>query len=148
MASAATALPLLTGPQDPSQIDALLNALIIAVNPVITGVTPAAQPVTAGTTSANLPNYGLVTLASTVASAAYVLGRPVPGVPVELVSITTKSQTVTILGGGTFNKSNTKLTFKTTNGAAGAEVWQAASLIGLTTSVYAITGLSGTVKST
>lgn len=148
MASAATALPLLTGPQDPSQIDALLNSIILAVNPVITGATPAAQPITSGTTSANLPNYGLVTLASTVASAAYVLGRPVPGVPVELVSITTKSQVVTILGGGTFNKSNTKLTFKTTNGASGVEVWQAVSLVGLTTSVYAIVGANGTVRST
>lgn len=139
-------IALLSGAQDPSQLNNVVNSLIGQINGYVTGATPTISPVVTGTTSANLPNFGVVILGSTVAGATYVLSRPVVGQSVQLVSQSTKSQTVTILAAGTFNKSHTKLTFKTTTGTTALQ--QAISLVGETTSIYAITGAAGSVKST
>lgn len=138
-------IALLSGPQDPSQLDAVINSILAQINPVLNGSVPTQSAVVNGTTLANLPNFGVVTIST---GTNYVLGRPVPGQEVDLITQSTKQMFVTILGGGTFNKGNTKMTFKTTSGAGGAEVWQAASLVGLTTSIYGIKSISGTVKTT
>lgn len=145
------AIALLSGPNDPSQLQNALNALITTLNGMIGGTPGGPGVVTAlqsGTTGSNLPTSGLVTLASTVAGAAYVLPNPTPGIlgqTVQLVTISTKSQTVA----GRFNSGNTKLTFKTTRGTGGSETFQSAILTALSTALgWAITSLSGTVKST
>lgn len=144
-------IPLFSGPQDPSQLQNLLNQVLTTIGGYVAPLPGQSGPITpiqAGTTSANLPASGLVTLSSTVASAQYTISRPILGQTVKLVTITTKAQTVAAPTGVTFNKGNTKLTFKTTNGAAGVEVWQAAELTALSTSVWALTGSIGTIKST
>jgi hypothetical protein len=140
------AIALVSGPQDPSQLDNLINSLIGSLNGYLTGSTPLTVPVVNGTTGANLPNSGVVTIST--ATGNMVLSRPIPGQEVDIITQSTKSMTVTILGGGTFNKTHTKLTFKTTNAAGGANVQQAVSLVGLTTSIYGIKAVIGTVKST
>lgn len=142
---AAPTLPLFSGPQDPSQLEALLNQIILAVNPVLNGSTPVPNSVVTGTTAATLQGFGTVILGSTVASAAYVLAAPVRGQQVELVTETTKAATVTLVS-GTFNKNHTKLTLKTTTGITALQ--QAVTLTGLSTLVWAITSAAGSVKST
>lgn len=137
------ALPLFSGAQDPSQLENLINQVITYLNNGFSGATPQTVPVVAGTTSANLPANGTVTLSSTVASAIYTLTAPVRGQTVALVTVSTKSQTVR----GLFNNGNTALTFKTTRGAGGREVWQAVTLRGLSTAAWGIIGMSGTVLS-
>lgn len=140
-------IPLFSGPQDPSQLDALLNQVITWANGAITGSSPTGSAVTAGTTAVSLPTFGVVTLSSTVASAAYTLPGPTNaqiGQTVSLVTVSTKTQTVA----GKFNNANTKLTFKTTRGAAGVEAWQAATLTALSTTLgWGMTGSVGTVRS-
>lgn len=139
-------IALLTGAQDPSQLNNTVNALIVQINGFVNGTTPTPIPVVNGTTAANLPSYGVVTISTGTGN--YTLSRPIPGVEVDIITQSTKAMTLIIAGGGTFNKGNTKMTFKTTNGAAGVEVWQAAALVGLTTSIYGIVAVSGTVKTT
>lgn len=137
-------IALFSGPQDPSQLENLLNQIILATNPYVTGTSPIPSFVTTATTAANLPAFGTVILGSTVASAAYVLPAPVKGQSVELVTQTTKAATVT-LASGTFNKNHTKLTLKTTTGNT---VLQASvQLTGLSTSVWGITGFAGSATS-
>ena len=140
-----TQLALLSGPQDPSQLDATINILIESLNPVLAGTSPVLSNVVTGTTSATLQGFGTVILGSTVASAAYVLAAPVRGQQVELITQTTKACTVTLVS-GTFNKTHTKLTLKTTTGTTALQ--QAVTLTGLSTSVWGITSAAGSVKST
>lgn len=139
------AIALLSGPQDPSQLNNTINALIGSLNGYLNGSTPVSSPVVNGTTGATLPDYGIVTIST---GTNYVIQRPLPGVQVEIITQSTKQMFVTVLGGGTFNKNKTKLTFKTTNAAGGANVQQSAILTGLTTSIYSISSVVGSVKST
>lgn len=141
-------IPLFTGPQDPSQLDALLNQVIVAANGAITGSSPTGSQLTAGTTAANLPTFGVVTLSSTVANAAYTLPGPTNaqlGQMVELVAISTKSQTVALK----YNTTKTKLTFVSTAALATAQRLPAVTLFAAsTTRGWVATGMVGSVKST
>lgn len=139
-------IALITGPQDPSQLDNSLNSLIAQLNGYLTGSTPLVNPIVAGSTTGSLPTSGVVTLGSSGAahSATYSLPRPTAaqiGQSVQLITTTTNSQLVT----GLFNKSHTKITMKTT---AGNTVLQAAvSLVALSTSAWGITGFAGSATS-
>lgn len=141
-------IPLFSGPQDPSQIENLLNQVIAQANGAITGSSPTGQQIVAGTTAANLPTFGVVTLSSTVANAAYTLPGPTNaqiGQTVELVSVSTKNQTVA----GKFVGSKTKLTFKSTAALASAIRLPAVTLTAISTALgWANTGMVGTVRTT
>lgn len=132
-----------SGPQDVSQLQATVNALTVAINGLLSGTTPIVSALVNGTTSAILPAYGKIILASTVAAAAYKLAAPVPGQTVKLISKSTKSQTVTLVSGN-FVDTRTKLTFKTTN----VGIPQSIELIGLSTAVWGVSGAAGAVKCT
>ena len=135
-------ISLLSGPQDPSQLDATINQIITTINGFLTGSSALTSAVANGTTSANLPSSGIVVLASTHASAAYTMSAPVQGNTVMLVNGSTQNYTIA----GKFNKTHTKLTATSTSGAKIAQI--AAILGGLSTSAWGVMAAAGVLKST
>lgn len=142
-----TLIPLLTGPQDPSQLDQVINALIAQINPVLAGSVAVPQAVTAGSTTGTLPNFGQVTLNSTTRTSGttgrYKLPAPVPGYQLFLTSLSTVQATVS----GLFERSKTKLTLKSTAALASAKL-PSVFLTGLSTSAWGVTAGFGNVAST
>lgn len=137
-------IALLSGPQDPSQLESTINSLINSLNGYLFGTSAQTASVVNGTTSANLQAYGVVILASTVAGAQYKLPPPPAiGQSVRLVSKSTLSQTVTLTSGYFFSN-RTKLTFKTTN----VGVPEAIELVGRSSTIWAISAAAGNVKCT
>ncbi len=135
-------IALLSGPQDVSQLDSILNGIINQINAGLTGTTPLTSPVVTGTTSAALPANGTVLLGSTTAGAAYTMSAPVRGQTVRLINGSTKNCTIA----GLFNKTKTKLTLTSTTGAKIAQM--AVSLVGLSTAAWGVSAVAGLVKST
>jgi len=105
------AIALLSGPQDPSQLDAVINSLINSINGYVGGTTALTAGITPGTTSADLAAFGTVTLTSTSATASYLLSPPALGQTVTIVATlsSTGNQTVAI--------DSTSVTYNTTGTA-------------------------------
>lgn len=135
-------IPLLSGPQDPSQLDNLLNQLIIQINGYVSGTTPQTVQISTATTSAAIAASGTVILGSTVSNALYAMAAPVKGQTVRLITNSTKGARI----GGLFNKTKTLITLLTTAGAKLAQ--PAVVLTGLSSSAWGISAVAGNVKST
>lgn len=140
-------IALLSGPQDPSQLDAQLNTVITNVNGYLLGLTPTYNLVSAVTSSstATIQNgYGYLELNSTRAK-TYKVAAPQPGIEPLYVFNNKKStagQTLAISSTNTSkfilnNATNTQLTFKTKG--------QAVVLIGVSSSRYLAVSNIGSV---
>lgn len=141
-------IPLFTGPQDPSQLDNLLNQVIVGLNGFVTGTTPETVQVSAASTAAAIPNFGQFTLNSTTRTAGttgrYTLSAPIRGQQVILTSLSTVKSTVT----GVFERGKTKLSLiSTATLAAGAKL-PSVILTGLSTAGWGVSAGFGNVAST
>ena len=139
------AIALLSGPNDPSQGQNNINALITSINGYVGG-TPGgpgvSQAIQVGTTGANLPVSGVVVLST---GSAYTLPKPTAaqlGQQVTIIMGSTKTATVA----GNFFSTKTKMTFTSTaalttvqrlpgitliaNSTAATTAWKAISMIG------------------
>ena len=138
-------IALLTGPQDPSQLDATINQLIEAINPFLNGVTPILGPVVAGSTAANLAASGTVQLNSTTRAAGttgrYTLSAPVRGQVVFLKNLSTSQAFVT----GVFERSKTKLTLAKSTAALATAKLPGVILAAVSTSAWNLIGSYGPV---
>lgn len=142
------ALSLLAGPQDPSQLDATINTLIAAINPILGGSVPVPNQTTLGTSSANLGTFGTIILNSTATNSAYTLPNPTAaqlGQQVELILVSTKGAAIT----GKYDTTKTKISLSTTASAATAK-FPAVTLTALsTTRGWGVTSaFGGTIKTT
>ena len=141
-------IALFSGPQDPSQLEALLNQLIVSANGYFLGTTPEVLPVTKGTTSTPLPGFGAMTVNSTTRTAGttgrYTLSAPVTGQTLSIQSLSTVAATVT----GLFERGKTKLTFKSTAALSAGAKLPAVILTALSTSSWGVTSGFGNVAST
>ena len=144
---AGSQIALLSGPQDVSQLDSIINTLISSINPVLAGTVAVPQLVTAGSTTGNIPSFGQVTLNSTTRTAGttgrYKLPAPIPGQQLILTSISTVQATVS----GLLERGKTKLTFKSTAALASAKL-PSAILTALSTSAWGVSASFGNVAST
>lgn len=146
-----TSIATLTGPQDPSQLDNIVNQIILAVNGYVTGVTPEVVVVSAGSTAGNLPTAGAVTLNSTTRTSGttgrYTLPAPTAaqiGQQLSLTSLSTVQATVT----GKFEKIKTKLTLKSTAALSAGAKFPSVMLTALSTSAWGVIAGFGNVAST
>lgn len=137
----------LSGPQDPSQIDATINGVITQINGVLTGQTSASS-VTAQSTAVNIPGYGAVTVNSTTRTAGttgrYTIAAPVNGHQQIITSLSTVQATIT----GLFSRGRTKITLKST--AALSAGGQLASVIlrAISTSAWSVSASHGNATCT
>jgi hypothetical protein len=141
-------IALLSGPQDPSQLEALLNQLITQMNGYFLGTTPEVLPVTKGTTSTPLPGFGSITVNSTTRTAGttgrYMISAPVPGQTLSITDLSTVTATIT----GLFARNKTKLTLKSTAALSAGGKLASVILTGLSTSAWGITSGFGNVATT
>lgn len=139
------AISLLSGPQDPSQLDAVVNNLITNINSYVAGTSPLAVPVSAASTaSAISASAGQVTVNTTTRTAGttglYTIAAPVAGQTVKITCPSTVKARIT----GLFSRSKTKLTLSTTAALATAKL-PSIILTGLSTSAWGLTAAYGSV---
>jgi hypothetical protein len=141
------AISLLSGPQDPSQLDAVINSLINSINAYLagTGGSVITVPVSAASTgTAIAATAGKVTVNTTTRTAGttglYTIAAPVAGVQVEITCPSTVKARIT----GLFARSKTKLTMSTTASLATAKL-PSIILTGRSTSVWDLTAAYGSV---
>jgi hypothetical protein len=137
-------IALLTGPQDPSNLDAVVNSVIAQINGYLSGVTPIVTQVSAAsTTGTAISAVGLTTLTTTKASDTYTLASPVIGQQKILfcTKTTTGATHMAITMASTAVRLSTtikKIIFATKN--------QCLTLIGLSSTTWGITSNVGTVQ--
>jgi hypothetical protein len=145
---AGTTIATFTGPQDPSQLDNLLNQVINAINGYVTGSTPIVGVVSVGSTTGNLPTSGTVILNSTTRTAGttgrYAIANPTAAQVGQVVNLFCAS-TVKAIVTGTFDKAKTKLTFASTTAAKNRP---AGTLSAVSTSQWALISVAGPLTST
>src|ERR1051325_3451788 len=141
------AISLLSGPQDPSQLDAVINSLINSINAYLagTGGSVITVPVSAASTGTAIAGTaGKVTVTTTTRPAGstglYTSAAPVPGVEVEITCPSTVKPRIT----GLFARSKTKLTMSTTASLATAKL-PSIILTARSTSVWDLTAAYGSV---
>ena len=143
------AIALLSGPQDPSQLDATINALITAINGYTSGSTPLVTPVTAASTATAIsPSAGQVTVNTTTRTAGttgrYSLTAPAfVGQTIKITSLSTVKATIT----GAFERSKTKLSLSSTAALASTNL-ASVILTAQTTSSWLINSGIGKIAST
>lgn len=137
-------IPLLSGPQDPSQLEATLNTLIVQLNAQLTGSTPASTP-SAQSTAASIAGFGTVTLNTTTRAAGttgrYAIAAPVPGRTVALKNLSTSQAIVT----GLFERSKVKLTLAKSTAALATAKLPGVMLRAISTSAWALIATYGPV---
>ncbi len=137
-------ISLLSGPQDPSQLDAVINGVIVQVNAVLTGVTPA-RAVSAASTAVAIAGTGGITLNTTTRAAGttgrYSIAAPVSGRTVSLKNLSTSAATVT----GLFERSKVKLTLAKSTAALATAKLPGVMLRGISTSAWALIATYGPV---
>lgn len=140
------AIPLLSGPQDPSQFENTINTLIVQINAGASGSSPYAAP-TAQTTGSAITGFGAVTVNTTTRTAGttgrYTIAAPVPGRTVTITSLSTVKATIT----GLFSRGKTKLSLTTTAAVATAKL-PSVILRALSTSAWSVSASFGPVTST
>ena len=135
-----------TGPQDPSQLQALINQLTTALNGYATGATPVSLPVVAGTTTANLPASGVVTLSTTSTTSTYKLSSPTIG---QLVTLFCKKSTTAGSAGHVVTMASTLVTLSTTFKKIVMKTKNMAiTLVGLSSTSWGVVSNVGTVITT
>jgi hypothetical protein len=141
------AISLITGPQDPSQLDAVINGVIVQVNNQFSGQT-ASVSVSAQSTLSALSGYGAVTVNTTTRTAGttgrYSIAAPVSGRVMTISSQSTVPATIT----GLFNRGRTKVTLKTTAALTAGAKLPSVILRGLSTSAWAVAASFGNVATT
>ena len=139
-------IPLISGPQDPSQLDATINVLIGQINGNLSGQSPAIT-VIAQSTAGSIAGYGEVTINSTTRTAGttgrYTIATPVPGRQVVISSLSTVKATIT----GLFARGKTKLSLTTTASIATAKL-PSVILRAISTSAWTVAASFGPVTST
>ena len=143
-------IPLLSGPQDPSQLNASLNALIEQINGYVTGTGGSfiTSPVSAASTGTAISaTAGQVTVNSTTRTAGttgrYSLAAPQLGVTLKITSLSTVKSTIT----GSFERSKTKISLSSTAALASANL-PSVILTGLSTSAWGLSASIGKIAST
>ncbi len=138
------AIALITGPQDVSQLDSVLNGLIVQINSGFSGATPGAAP-SAGSTSVAITGYGTVTVNTTTRAAGttgrYSLAAPVAGRNLAIKNMSTSAATIT----GVFERSKIKLTLAKSTAVLATAKLPGVMLRGLSTSAWAIVASYGPV---
>ncbi len=137
-------IPLISGPQDPSQLDATINSLIVSLNGALSGSAPT-NGITAASTASAIPGYGSFTLNSTTRAAGttgrYSIGAPVAGRVVNLKNLSTSAATVS----GLFERSKIKLTLAKSTASLATAKLPGVILRGLSTSAWALQAVYGPV---
>lgn len=140
----AATISLISGPQDPSQLDATINTLITQLNAALTGQSPV-NGVTAQSTAAAIAGFGAVTLNTTIRAAGttgrYSIAAPVNGRVVDLKNLSTSQATVT----GLFERSKVKLTLAKSTAALATARLPGVRLRGISTSAWALIATYGPV---
>src|ERR1041384_175069 len=141
------AISLLSGPQDPSPLDAEINSLINSINAYLAGAggSVITVPVSAASTgTAIAATAGKVTVNTTTRTAGttglYTIAAPVAGVQVEI----TCPSTVKARIAGLCARTKTKLTMSTPASLATAKL-PSIILTGRSTSVWDLTAAYGSV---
>lgn len=147
---AAPSIPLITGPQDPSQLNSTINALIESINGFTSGTAGSfiTTPVSAASTAASIAaTAGQVTVNSTTRTAGttgrYTLAAPQIGVTLKVTSLSTVKSTLT----GLFERGKTKISM-TSTAAIGLTNLPSVILTGLSTAAWGVTAGIGKVLST
>lgn len=139
-------ISLISGPQDPSQLENTINTLIVSLNNTLTGVTPA-QGVTANTTGQTIGGLGNVTIntttRATTSTGRYTIAAPVAGRQVVIKNLSTIKATIT----GLFERGKTKLTM-TSTAALGSANLPGVILRGLSTSAWGVVAQTGKILTT
>lgn len=142
------AISLITGPQDPSQLDAIVNALIVQINNTLNGTTPASSVSAASTASAISGIGSAMTLNTTTRTAGttgrYSISAPVNGRTITLSSNSTVKATIT----GSFSRGRTKISLITTASLAAGAKLPSVILRGISTSAWAIAASHGNASCT
>ncbi len=141
------AISLLSGAQDPSQLNNQVNALITSINAFLTGSGGSVMtvPVSAASTATNIAaTAGVVTVNTTTRTAGttglYNVAAPVAGVTLKITCPSTVKARIT----GLFARSKTKLTLSTTASLATAKL-PSIILTGRSTSVWDVSASYGAV---
>ena len=139
-------IALTSGPQDPSQLEAQINALITSLNSYLTGGTAITSSVSAASTgTAIAAAAGQVNLNSTTRAAGttgrYTIAAPVAGYTITLKNLSTSAALIT----GLFERSKTKLTMAKSTASLATAKLPGVLLRGLSTSAWAIIGTYGPV---
>lgn len=148
---AAPTISLITGPQDPSQLDALLNTVINSANAFLTGIggNVLTVPVSAASTATAIsPTAGAVSLNSTTRTAGttgrYSLTNPsYAGEMLRIKNLSTVKAVIT----GAFERSKTKLSLSSTAALASCNL-PGVILTALSTSAWGISASTGKILST
>lgn len=138
------AISLISGPQDPSQIDNTLNGLIVQINSGFSGSTPGTSP-SAGSTSVAITGYGIVTVNTTTRAAGttgrYSLAAPVAGRSISIKNLSTSAATIT----GLFERSKVKLTLAKSTAVLATAKLPGVMLRALSTSAWGLIASYGPV---
>lgn len=139
-------ITLLSGPQDPSQLENTINTLIVALNGALTGQSPT-NGVSAQSTAGAITGYGSVTLNTTTRTAGttgrYAIAAPVAGRTQIIKNLSTVKATIT----GLFERGKTKLSLTSTAALASANL-PGVMLRGLSTSAWAVVAQTGKILTT
>lgn len=142
-------IALLSGPQDPSQLDAVVNQLIENINAYLagTGGSVITVPVSAASTATSIsPTSGQVTVNTTTRTAGttgrYTVTAPsAAGQVLKITSLSTVQATIT----GAFSRSRLKVTMKTTAALTSAAKLPSMILTALSTSQWMVSASYGNV---
>lgn len=141
------AISLISGPQDPSQLEALLNSLIVQINNTNNGTTPA-NPVSAASTASSISGGGAVTVNTTTRTAGttgrYSIAAPVSGRMTVISNNSTVKATIT----GLFSRGRTKISLTSTASLAAGGKLASVILRGISTSAWAINASHGNAACT
>lgn len=139
-------LSLLSGPQDPSQLEASLNTLITQLNGALSGSAPT-NGITANTTGQPIARFGNITIntttRATTSTGRYTISAPIAGASVVIKNLSTIKATIT----GLFERGKTKLTLSSTAALASANL-PGVVLRGLSTSAWGIVSQTGKILTT
>ena len=137
-------IPLVSGPQDPSQLNASIDALITQINAYLTGGSAITVPVSAASTATAIAaGAGQVSLNSTTRAAGttgrYTIAAPSAGLTMALKNLSTSAASVT----GLFERSKVKITFAKSTASLATAKLPGVLLRGLSTSAWALIAAYG-----
>lgn len=136
----------LSGPQDPSQLEATINGLIVQLNSVLTGSSPSSTP-SAQSTAASIAGFGTVTINTTTRTAGttgrYAIAAPVAGRNVVIKNLSTVKAVIT----GLFERGKTKISLTSTAALASVNL-PGVMLRGISTSAWAVVAQTGKILTT
>lgn len=140
-------IPLISGPQDPSQLDAVVNSLISQINAANTGQSPT-NGISAQSTAGAIAGFGsAVTVNTTTRTAGttgrYTIAAPVAGRVQIIKNLSTVKATIT----GLFERGKTKISMTSTAALASANL-PGVILRGLSTSAWGVVGQTGRILTT